>query len=549
MLAELINTRRAATPAGPKLKFDCGCEFHEVNWQEIIDKGDCPAVWDMIGDGLTKGVFQLEGSLGRRFSKKIAPQNIDELSDVISLIRPGCLEAEYREDPETGKMLSITQTYIKVRDGELEPEYIDESLEPILKDTYGVPIYQEQVMRICQDFAGFDLTEADKTRKAVGKKIPELMAKVETMFVEGALKQGHDEGTARTIFSWIDKFSGYGFNKSHGVGYAAIGYMTAFAKVHFPIEFFKAMLSFSDSKQDEFDEKKQLVHEARLFGIEVMPPSVKRMNADFDLSENTLYYGLSHVKNVGASAVETLKKVSQQSSDHELLVELISGTPKVKKNVAEALIKVGAFDYIGVDRIKLLARYQFLSLLTKRELLEVTACFLTDAGEPAQIGNPDAWLDFLVSENIPRGTDKSGVPRALRIKNAWDLIKRDLGGNRKRMSLAYEKFLLGMPISGSETELYSNPKVDTNCRDFLRLRNNSKVSLGVIIEDVRKIKDKNKNEMCFLKISDSTYMLDGVVCFASVYGKVAWILEQGNAVLIKGKKRNESLLVDYVEHL
>lgn len=525
------------------MKFDCGCKFDTLDWQTIIDKGDCSAVWDMISQGLTKGVFQLEKSLGRRYCKLVAPTNIEELSDVMSLIRPGCLEAEYREDPKTGKMLSITDTYIKVRNGELEPEYIDESLKPILESTYGVPVYQEQIMRICQDFAGFDLTEADKTRKAVGKKIPELMTKVEKMFIEGALREGHDEGTARTIFSWIDKFSGYGFNKSHGVGYAAIGYMTAYAKIHFPQEFFKAMLSFSDSKQDEFDEKKQLVHEARLFGIEVVPPSVKRLNTDFELEGNNLYYGLSHVKGLGNSAVKDLKALKSLSGVDDLFARLFVDGIKIKKNVMEALIKSGAFDYLGSNRIRLLARYQFMNLLTKREQAFALEQFIIKQA------SVDECLSALLDAGIPRGKDKEGLDRSVRIKAAWSLIKRDLGGNRKRMSLAYEKFLLGMPISGSETDLYNNYKVDTTCKDFLRLRNKSKVAMGVIIEDVRRIVDKNKNEMCFLKISDASYILDTVVVFSSVYRKVSWIIEEGNAVLIKGKKNNESLLVDFIEHL
>jgi DNA polymerase-3 subunit alpha len=198
---------------------------------------DDKATWDLICSGLTKGVFQVEKQLGKRYCKEIKPRNINELSDVISLIRPGCLEAEFREKPDDpGKYSSITNTYIKVKNGTWEPEYIHECLEPILSETYSVPIYQEQIMRICTDFAGFTLKEADVARKAVGKKKADVMEKVKVKFLEGAKKNGHPEDLADTIFGWIEKFSGYGFNKSHGVSYALIAYKTAYAKAHRPNE-------------------------------------------------------------------------------------------------------------------------------------------------------------------------------------------------------------------------------------------------------------------------------------------------------------------------
>ena len=188
------------------MKFDCGCEFEQLDFDNI--NLECQATWDLIGKGLTKGCFQIKKQLGQRFCKKIGPRNIEELAAVISLIRPGCLEAEYREDPKTGKMLNITDTYVKTKAGELQPEYIDPVLEPIFKDTFGVPVYQEQIMRICTDFAGFTLQEADIIRKGVGKKDVELILKMREDFVKGSVKQGHKKDVAETIFSWIKEFSG-----------------------------------------------------------------------------------------------------------------------------------------------------------------------------------------------------------------------------------------------------------------------------------------------------------------------------------------------------
>jgi DNA polymerase-3 subunit alpha len=549
------------------VKFDCGCQFERLDWDNL--NLNCPATWDVVSEGLTKGIFQLEGSLGKRWSKKIKPRSIEELADVISLIRPGCLEAEYREDTN-GKMLSITETYVKVKDRELQPEYIDQSLEPILRSTHGVLVYQEQIMEICKVFAGFTLQEADEARRAVGKKIPELMAKVEKKFVESAIKMGRNEGVAKIIFSWIDKFSGYGFNKSHAVGYAMVGYWTAYAKTHFPVEFFKAKLSESGSKIDEFDEIKQLVNEAKLFNIKVLPPSVAMMNVDFAFTEDSvLSFGISHIKGVGDSSIDSIKAIQNVKTDAELYREVFKPKPKkpkepeittevdsftdkngdevtvttvtkksngIKKNLIEALIRAGALDNITTDRIEMLKKFRFIESLTPREQKAILENI--DALETM-----DAVYEAIKSSGIPK---KDRLPK---IDESFNTIARDLGGNKRRMMLAFEKFHLGMALSGSETELYFNRKVDTTCRDFLKLRSDTYISLGVLIEDVRKIKDKNGNWMAFLQVSDSTYLLDGVVIFASAFMKIGWILEPGNVILLKGKKRDTSLLADFAEHL
>jgi DNA polymerase III alpha subunit len=556
-----------------QMKFNCGCclpDAKNVDWDSV--PMDCPATWQLIGDGLTKGVFQLEESLGRRWSKKIKPTNLGELSDVISLIRPGCLKAEFREDPRTGKMISISDTYVVVRNGELPIEYIHESLEPILKSTYGVPVYQEQLMDICKDFAGWSLEEADDLRKAVGKKDTAKMVKLESRFIEGAVAKGYNEAVAKTIFGWINEFSGYGFNKSHGVCYALLSYHTAYAKVHFPIEFFKNMLENSDSKIDEFDEIKQLVYEAKLFNIEVVPPTVRQMNKDFAfLPGNKLAFGIAHIKNVGESSMEAINKLAEIESEDKLMdyvITLANTKPpkkpkkepdeaeaalpfvseeekpaaepellKVKSNVMEALIKCGALDYLTKNRIRMLARYKMLSELTPREFR-----WIVDNGHLSK--SSDDWLSLMMENKVIRQPDK----RYPKIKEHFDLVKKDLGGNAFKLKLGYEKFHLGMTLSGSEVELYNNVKANTTCRDFLKLRD-GEVAIASLIEDVRVIQDKNHNQMAFLNLSDHTYMLDNVVVFASTYPKVAWILEPGKVALVKGRKKDSTLLVNSIEHL
>jgi len=509
---------------------------------------DDKKTWDLICTGLTKGVFQLEKQLGKRYCKEIKPRNIDELSDVISLIRPGCLEAEFREKPdEPGHYSSITNTYIKIKNGDWVPEYIHKCLEPILESTQSVPIYQEQIMRICADFAGFTLKEADDARKAVGKKKADVMEKVKINFVAGAAARGHDDELAATIFGWIEKFSGYGFNKSHGISYALIAYKTAYAKAHNPSEYFEAMLSNSDGKQDSLEEIQELVHEARFFGIDILPPSLELMNTDFVMTpKGAIAFGLGHIKGVGAGAIEAVKqlwKTGETSID--FLRHAYKLCPCCKKtthrsNVVEALIKSGATDCFTTrkGRIQLLAEYKLLSILTARERK-----FVFDTIESGGAQTIKESYVLLLASKIPNKTRKPKISQEISDMN------NGLAGNPKRMCIAYEKYLLGIPLSGSLVELYYNERVNIKCRDFHKLPDGASGYFGVVIEGVREIKDKNGNRMCFLSLSDETYMLDSVVVFASFYNKVAWIIEEGKPVFISGKKNKGSLIVNNISHL
>ena len=187
--------------------------------------------WNLICEGKTKGVFQLESNLGRAWAKKAKPTNIEELSDLVAIIRPGCLKAIV-----DGK--SMTQHYVDRKHGVSEVLYLHDSLEPILKKTQGVLVYQEQSMKIAQVLAGFDLQEADDLRKAIGKKKADLMAVIKKRFIKGADKQSIvSKAVAEEIFGWIEKSSRYAFNKSHSISYAICAYWSAYCKAHYPVEF------------------------------------------------------------------------------------------------------------------------------------------------------------------------------------------------------------------------------------------------------------------------------------------------------------------------
>jgi DNA polymerase-3 subunit alpha len=214
------------------------------------------ATFSLISSGLTTGIFQIEKQLGKTWSKSLAPRNIEEISDLVSLIRPGPLDS------------GMGSQYKDVKNGSQEPSYIHPKLEPILRDTFSACLYQEQVIKICQELAGMSLIDADKVRKAMGKKKPEEMKVWHEVFIKGCDDNGIDVVTAEDIWSFIETFAGYGFNKSHGVGYAFLAYETAYLKTHYTIEFLCAKLRNADDN----DKLVPFINEARLFDINVTPP-------------------------------------------------------------------------------------------------------------------------------------------------------------------------------------------------------------------------------------------------------------------------------------
>ena len=225
-------------------------QFKNVNLED-------PRVWNLFSTGDVKGLFQVESPLGQIWCKKIRPKNIDELSALVSLIRPGGIQSGFAEK------------YAKIKNGEEEPSYIHESLKSILEKTYSCLVFQESILEICIKLAGFNEVEADLARRAVGKKLPEEMMKVEKMFIEGCKKKGVvNEETAKQIFGWIQKSVAYLFNAGHSYSYSYTSYYQAVQKKYFPVEFYTAALTFSSEKIDPKQEIYELVQDAKLHNID-----------------------------------------------------------------------------------------------------------------------------------------------------------------------------------------------------------------------------------------------------------------------------------------
>ena len=288
-------------------------------------------VLDLICEGYTKGVFQLESQLGRSWAKKVRPKNINELAALISLIRPGCLKAF-----TDGK--SMTQHYVD-RKANIDPvTYPDESLEHILEETYGVLVYQEQSMMIAQELAGFTLKEADSLRKAIGKKKAGLMSEVKTAFLEGAEERGIvTKEVAEEIFSWIEKSNRYAFNKSHAVSYAINAYWSAYCKLHKMVSFYVAYLNHSERKPDPQKELKELIMDARIADIEVYPPRLQHLYTDFVSKGDKIYFGLRHIKHVGKKECEKIEQILEGIANYTWMDVLINIIYKEKINKREAI--------------------------------------------------------------------------------------------------------------------------------------------------------------------------------------------------------------------
>lgn len=320
---------------------------------------DDRATYELLGRGETVGVFQLESAGMRELLKRLRPEHIEDLIAILALYRPGPLGSGMIDD------------FIDRKQGRVPVTYPHPSLEPILRETYGVIVYQEQVMRIASEFAGFTLGEADILRRAMGKKKPEVMREQREKFIEGAIQRGHSREKAEELFDLIEYFAGYGFNKSHSAAYAIVSYQTAYLKAHYPTEYLAACLT---SVANDSDKVAKFIAECRRLGIDVLPPDVNESLANFTVVGNRrIRFGLAAVKNVGESAVEEILLRRKEGRYRNIFdfVERVD-TRVVNRRVLESLIKAGAFGGLHPNRAQLLASLEdILAYSAKRRKKDV----------------------------------------------------------------------------------------------------------------------------------------------------------------------------------
>ena len=531
-----------------EFRYPCGCsfkvleetkDFPRLEFTPIIEdiNLECSKTWELISDGNTKGCFQLESRLGRSIAKKLKPENVEQLSALISILRPGCLEAI-----RDGK--SVTNHYIDKKNGKESIDYYHPALEPILKTTYGEMVYQEQAMEIAKVIAGFNLQEADMLRKAIGKKKPEEMAKVKEKFLSGAKLIGKvsiDE--AEEIFGWIEKSQRYSFNKSHSVSYAINAYLSAYTKAHFPKIFFASYLRFAKDKIDPKAEIKELVQNASEMDITVYTPDIRNLNKLFILKNNGIYFGLTDIKGFGNSVYEKLLSILDKKSIEieklNWIQMLCLVLQDINSTAAKALIKSGALSHIKKTRNSMLFEYELISQLTKKELEYI---------------NKNIYgyetLDQALSSLIKLG--KINKKRLISVQNilyAYGNPPYSLDDNPEWISDSEEE-ILGCSITCSKIDMYDISMTNTTCKDFKNGTNRENIILCAEIDNISVTKTKTgKNpglEMAFVTMVDSYGVLDSVVFFPEQYRTYRNMLFDNNVVIIKGNrsKTGDSLIVE-----
>lgn len=475
---------------------------------------DDKKVFELLSRGETTGIFQMESGGMRRLAKQLKP---DVFGDIVALI------ALYRPGP-----MALIPEFVK---GKLEPEsvkYLHPDLKPILGETYGIAVYQEQVLKIANVMAGYSLGEADILRRAMGKKSVETMKKEHTKFIKEAVKHGYTEDLAEKVWSFIERFAGYGFNKAHATSYAMIAYQTAYLKAHYPVEYMTALMSAEAGREDKMA---LCLEECRSMGIIVLPPDINKSQNDFSVIEDAksldkkaIRFGFSAIKNVGTAAIDNILLERTGAGDFQSFTDFIKrvDSQKVNKKVLESLIKVGAFDAYG-KRAVILDEIDRIRLKVGKSSSEKNS-------------NQGGLFDSLIDEEVS-------------IVDKWESTKEEFS-SRELMEM--ERELLGIYLREHPAQkILKKAKNEwtTNIAD-LDEKKGQKATVAAIIKTARTVVTKTKQqEMAFLLLADEGGEIEAVV-FPKTYIEVKSVLIPNSVVMIKAKVEERedrlSLIVDSI---
>jgi DNA polymerase-3 subunit alpha len=474
---------------------------------------DDQKTYDMLARGETEATFQLNGDGMTRFLKELKPSNIHDINAMVALYRPG--------------PLAFIPDYIERKHNPEKVSYFDPKLKPFLEPTYGILIYQDDILLIAVNLAGYSWGEADKFRKAVGKKIPEEMAKQKEKFIKGCIEiAGFTEENTHKLWDMIETFAAYGFNKAHAASYGRVAYLTSYLKANYPV-FYMASVLTADS--GDVDKIATMVHECERMGITVLPPDINESFAEFGVvpgerGKEVIRFGLTTIKNFGqgiADAIIKERKANGKFTDIENFFTRVVDRNLNKKSV-EALIKTGAFDSIFPDRATLLHNLENLLKFNK------------------EIGKTDAGQDSLFSF--------AGIEMShLHIEPGPPVTKTEM--------LGWEKELLGLYVTGNPLDQFRD-LIESSGHNIAsvkeKTRNGATVVVAGLIEEAKQILTKKGNAMAFLKIKDFTDSME-CVCFPEVFEKFKDIIEGDGCVAVKGalSERNgeKSILVDKIKKL
>ncbi|MDD2421962.1 MAG: DNA polymerase III subunit alpha, partial [Heliobacteriaceae bacterium] len=468
---------------------------------------DDEATYQLLSRADTLGVFQLEGRGLRALLKELRPSVFDDIIALVALYRPGPLQSGMVED------------FIRRKHGQTAVTFQHPTLEPILKDTYGVILYQEQVMRIASELAGFSLGEADLLRRAMGKKKPEVIAGLQAQFVAGAQNRGIPAAVAGQVFELMEYFAGYGFNKSHSAAYALIAYQTAYLKAHYPAEFMAALLT---SVADTTDKVAQYIEECRRLGLPVLPPDINESAMDFTVVTGPrIRFGLAAVKNVGKAAIEAIVFARETGGPFRSLQEFCTrvDSRQVNRRAIDSLIRAGAMVSLGGGRRPLLlALDKCLELAARRQRdLASGQLNLFDVGVGSS-GKETSVLD--------QGSPLAGAD--LPLPDVADFCSREL--------LAMEKELLGFYFSGhplEEFRRFLERKTSMAIVQITRRLDRQRLILGGIGHQLRPFTTKLGEVMASFSLEDWAGTIK-VLVFPRVYARWGSQLQDDLVVLVEG---------------
>jgi DNA polymerase-3 subunit alpha len=476
---------------------------------------DDTKTFDLLCRGDAQGVFQLESSGMRELLVKMAPEQFSDLIALVALYRPGPLDSGMVDD------------FVETKHRRKTANFILPEIKPVLEETYGVIVYQEQVMKIANILASYSLGDADLLRRAMGKKIPEAMAAEKAKFMAGAIKNNHPADKAEYIFDLMAKFAGYGFNKSHSAAYALVAYQTAFLKAHYAPQFMAALLSCDMTNTDKVV---LYINECKEHGIEVLPPDINESEKDFSVINDRIRFGLAAVKNVGESALDSVIEERVKNGKYISLGDFCNrvDSRRVNSRVIESLIKSGSFDSLGHRR---------------SQLFDV----LDKAMEQAKAVQRDQMSGqmslFAVAHKEKKTQEMAAIPMP------------DLPEWEDRKKLAYEKetvgfYITGHPLDDALTEIRT--VVDCTIHDLAEMTEDQAVRIGGLIRSCKKHKSKRGDPMAFLTVEDVVEAVE-VVVFPDAYSSCEELLASTDPIIVQGTvkkdERGAKIIADSIDSL
>ena len=455
---------------------------------------DDATTFDMIGEGRTVGVIQFESGGMRDYLRKLKPRSIDDLAAMNALYRPGPMD--------------FIDDFIDRKYGRKKIEYPHPSMEPILKSTHGIIVFQEQVMQLTSAIAGFTLAQSDLMRRAMGKKKRDVMAQQRDAFIAGAMNRSITKKVASEIFDMIDRFANYGFNKSHSVAYSLLAYQTAYLKANYPAEFMAALMSSEMAKTEKIV---MLIDECSKLGIPVLPPDVNESEVDFSVVDNAIRFGLAAIKNVGAGAVEAIVQARAQDGR---FTSIFNFTERVEnraanKKMLESLVMAGAMDSVHRNRAQLFAAIE-MSLTFRQQHLQNL-----ETGQASLFDDP------------PSGGRISPTYPALPQAKEW----------KDSLKLANEKNVLGFYISGHPLEPW-RMEVDAfatvHLGEFDEALDGKIVRACGVVSQMRTKIDKRGKQMAFITLEDFTGKAECLV-FSDPFERFGSSIIQDKPLVLIGK--------------